>query len=533
MAKVITIPATINPLTYQPLNSNAKRRVCAYARVSTDSKEQEESYEAQVKAYTRMINEHSSEWEYVGIYADEGLTGTMVKNRKEFKRMIEDCKAGKIDLILCKSTSRFSRNVLDSISHVRLLKSMGIEVYFEKENMWTLQQSSEFVLTVMCSIAQEESRSISANVTIGKRWSMEQGHVSWAYSNFLGYKKTENGIEIIPEQAEVVRQIYRWFLVEGKSCSEIASLMNFSGVPTPSERGKKWTVNNITSIITNEKYAGDAILQKTYIPDYLTHKPRKNKGELKMYHVTDSHPAIIDKEEWELAQAEFKRRQGMHGRYSANSIFAARLVCADCGSFYGKKVWHSNTAHRKEMFQCNSKFKKEKPKCETPSLSEETIKELFIEAFNNLFKEKDNVIQDCELVKVLLTDISPEDKIIEEANVEMDIVSELVKKLINSNSTTAQDQTKYQERYNELSARYEKAKKTYEDAVIAKGVKRDKSKTIERFIDSLQEIDGPLIEWSDSIWISMIDKAIVDKDFMEFQFKNGKKEKVMYKKSDI
>ena len=159
--------------------------------------------------------------------------------------------------------------------------------------------------------------------------------------------------------------------------------------------------------------------------------------------------------------------------------------------------------------------------------------EQWVKKINNLFKEKDNVIQDCELVKVLLTDISPEDKIIEEANVEMDIVSELVKKLINSNSTTAQDQTKYQERYNELSARYEKAKKTYEDAVIAKGVKRDKSKTIERFIDSLQEIDGPLIEWSDTIWISMINKAIVDKDFMEFQFKNGKKEKVMYKKSDI
>ena len=159
--------------------------------------------------------------------------------------------------------------------------------------------------------------------------------------------------------------------------------------------------------------------------------------------------------------------------------------------------------------------------------------EQWVKKINNLFKEKDNVIQDCELVKVLLTDISPEDKIIEEANVEMDIVSELVKKLINSNSTTAQDQTKYQERYNELSARYEKAKKTYEDAVIAKGVKRDKSKTIERFIDSLKEIDGPLIEWSDSIWISMINKAIVDKDFMEFQFKSGKKEKVMYKKSDI
>lgn len=526
MAKVTTIPATINPLTFQPLNQTKKRRVCAYARVSTDSKEQEESYEAQVRAYTKMIKEHSNEWDYVGIYADEGLTGTMVKNRKEFMKMIEDCKAGKIDLILCKSTSRFSRNVLDAISYIRLLKSLGVEVYFEKENMWTLQQASEFVLTVMLSIAQEESRSISSNVTIGKRWAMEQGKVSWAYSNFLGYRKTEEGIKIVPEEAKIVRDIYRWFLTEGKSCSEIATLLNNANVPTPSDRGKQWTTNNITSIITNEKYKGDAILQKTYIPDYLSHKPKKNKGELKKYHVSDNHPSIIDKEEWDMVQAEFTRRKGMHGRYSANSVFSARLVCADCGSFYGKKVWHSNDAYRKEIFQCNSKFKKGKSKCETLSLTEEEIKNAYIKAFNSTFDEKDIIIEDTIAIKNLLTDTSEEDKIIEETNVEIDVVSELVNKLINSNSKIAQDQEKYQERYNELSTRYEKAKKQLGDASTVKATKRDKSIMIERFIESLKGIDGPLVNWSDAIWIATIDKVVIGTNYIEFEFKNGKKKKI-------
>lgn len=460
------------------------------------------------------------------VYSDDGITGTNIKRRQGFKEMIDDGLNGKIDLIITKSISRFARNTLDSISYVRRLKASGCEIYFEKENIWTFDSKSEMVLSMLSAIAQEESRSISENVKMGKRWSMKQGKVSWAYSNFLGYKKTEEGIEIVPEEAKLVRDIYKWFLKDGKSCSEIASILNDANVPTPSDRGKKWTVNNITSIVTNEKYAGDAILQKTYIPDYLSHKPKKNKGELKKYHVSDSHPAIIDKEEWEMTQAEFKRRQGMHGRYSANSVFSARLVCADCGSFYGKKVWHSNDAYRKEIFQCNSKFKKGKSKCETLSLTEEEIKNAFIKAFNSTFDEKNIIIEDTIAIKNLLTDTSEEDKIIEEANVEIDVVSELVNKLINSNSKIAQDQEKYQERYNELSARYEKAKKQLEDASAAKATKRDKSIMIERFIESLKGIDGPLVNWSDTIWIATIDKAVIGTNYIEFEFKNGKKKMI-------
>ena len=527
MSKVRTIPATINPLTFQPLNQTQKRKVCAYARVSTDSTDQENSFEAQVRAYTKMIKEHSDEWEYVGVYADEGLTGTMVKNRTQFQQMIEDCKAGKIDLILCKSTSRFSRNVLDAISYIRLLKSIGVEIFFEKENMWTLQQASEFVLTVMLSIAQEESRSISSNVTIGKRWSMEQGNVSWAYSTFLGYKKTEKGIEIVPEEAEIVRQIYKMFLVEGKSCNEIAKYLNENKVPTPSKRGKMWRTLNIISILKNEKYSGDAILQKTFIPDYLTHKPKVNNGELKKWHVEDNHPAIIDKEEWNKVQLELKKRQDMKGGYSASSIFASKLICADCGSFYGKKVWHSNSPHRKEIYQCNSKFKDKNAKCKTPHLSEEEIKDKFIIAFNKLFEAKDEIIENCHQIKNLLTDVSEEEKQIEEANIEIDIVSELVKKLINDNSNKAQDQEKYQERYNELLSRYENAKKLLKECEERKQSKTTKGFVIEDFIKTLQETNSSLTSWSDSIWLTSIDKCIINDDkTIEFYFKNGSKIKI-------
>ena len=216
----------------------------------------------------------------------------------------------------------------------------------------------------------------------------------------------------------------------------------------------------------------------------------------------------------------------MHWIYSSNSFFSARLLCSDFGSFYGKKVWHSNDAYRKEIFQCNSNFKKGRSKCETLSLTEEEIKNAFIKAFNSTFDEKDIIIEDTITIKNLLSDTSEEDKIIEEANVEIDVVSELVNKLINSNSKIAQDQEKYQERYNELSARYEKAKKQLENASTAKATKRDKSIMIERFIESLKRIDGPLVNWSDTIWIATIDKAVIGTNYIEFEFKNGKKKKI-------
>lgn len=328
MAKVRVIPSTINPVTLTPLGQLNRRKVAAYARVSTDDEEQATSYETQVKHYTEFIQK-KPEWEYVKVYADDGISGTSTKRREGFNEMIKDALDGKIDLIITKSISRFARNTLDTISYTRKLKAKGIEVYFEKENLWSLDDKTEFLLTIMASMAQEESRSISQNVTMGKRWGMKEGRVSWAYSNMLGYKKENGKIVVVENEAILVRQIYQLFLREGKTCTGIAEYLKAQGIPTPSGKSYKWTKNTINSILRNEKYKGDALLQKTYTTDFLEHKVEKNRGHLPQYYVENSHPAIIDKEEWEIVQAELMRREKIGAAYSGNSIFSSKLICGD------------------------------------------------------------------------------------------------------------------------------------------------------------------------------------------------------------
>lgn len=522
MARVTKIPATINPLTQAIIGSNVKRKVAAYARVSTDQDEQYSSYEAQVRIYTEMIQK-KPEWEFVNVYADEGITGTSTKKRAGFNKMIADAMAGKINLIITKSISRFARNTVDTLKFVRELKSKGVECYFEKENLWSFDSKTEFILTIMASIAQEESRSISQNVTLGKRWAMDAGHVSFAYSNFLGYKKTDKGIEIDKEQEPIVKLIYSLFLTQGKSCHFIAEYLNENDIPTPSKKGKKWTTNNIVSILTNEKYYGDALLQKTYTVDYLEHKLAKNKGEVIQYYVSGSQPAIISKEEWDLVQFEINKRKEAGVNYSRNSIFAGKLICADCGGFYGKKIWHSNDEYRKEVYQCNHKFSKGKDKCKTPSLTEEQIKKMFLKALNIISNEKQLIIEDTELVKSLLTDTSKEEETILKAEEDMEVVSNLLEKEIEQNSRIALNHSEIQKKHESLVERYNKAKSAIEEAIKIKSEKKAKEVMIRDFIESLKKMDSPLIEWSDEVWLLMIDNAKVNRDkSISFLFKNGK-----------
>ena len=251
MGKVTIIPQKINPITQMAHGAIKKRKVAAYARVSTESEEQATSYEAQVNYYSSYIKEKPN-WEYVDVYSDEGITGTNTKRREGFNRMIKDALDGKIDYIITKSISRFARNTLDTIKYVRELKSNGVYVLFEKENLDTSDPKSELILTIMASIAQEESRSISQNVTMGKRWGVQNGKVSFAYASFLGYDKVDGKIVINPEQAEIVRLIYNKYLMEGKTRKAIADYLNENGVPTPSGKGKQWTINNIESILTTK-----------------------------------------------------------------------------------------------------------------------------------------------------------------------------------------------------------------------------------------------------------------------------------------
>ena len=310
MARAVTvIPPTIQPITHLARNAVVRRRVAAYARVSTSSEEQLTSYEAQVDYYTRFI-QSKPEWEFVRVYTDEGISAVNTKKREGFNQMVRDALDGKIDLIVTKSVSRFARNTVDSLVTVRKLKEKGVEVYFEKENIYTLDSKGELLITIMSSLAQEESRSISENVTWGQRKRFADGKVSLPYSHFLGYRKGDNGLpEIVPEEAETVRWIYSLFL-SGKTTGSIASLLTREGIPTPAGK-KKWAASTVESILKNEKYKGDALLQKAFTVDFLTKKQKKNEGEVPQYYVENSHPAIIDPAEWKLVQRELERRKAI------------------------------------------------------------------------------------------------------------------------------------------------------------------------------------------------------------------------------
>ena len=291
MAKTITvIPQTRNLFTTAPIATAAHRRAAGYARVSTDSDEQFTSYEAQIDYYTTFIKS-KPEWDFVRVYTDEGISATNTTHRDGFNEMIADALGGQIDLIVTKSVSRFARNTVDSLTTIRKLKEHGVECYFEKENIWTFDSKGELLITIMSSLAQEESRSISENVTWGHRKRMADGKVSVAYSNFLGYDKGENGNLVVNrEQAKVIKLIYGEFIA-GLSCHAIAEKLTKMGIKTP--RGKDvWSQTTVRAILTNEKYKGDALLQKTYTPDFLTKKQVTNHGEVPQYYVTSNHEAI-------------------------------------------------------------------------------------------------------------------------------------------------------------------------------------------------------------------------------------------------
>lgn len=245
---------------------------------------------------------------FAGVYTDEGISGLNTRHGEGFKRMLADALAGNIDLIVTKSVSRFARNTVDSLTTIRDLKSHGVEVYFEKENIWTLDGKGELLISIMSSLAQEESRSISDNVTWGQRKRFADGKVNMPYGQFLGYRKGPDGLpEINPEEAETVRFIYRLFM-GGKTVNAIAKILTEAGVPTPRKKAR-WQDKTVESILTNEKYSGDAVLQKSFTVDFLSKKMKKNAGEVPQYIVTDSYPGIIDKAEWELVQAEMAKRK--------------------------------------------------------------------------------------------------------------------------------------------------------------------------------------------------------------------------------
>ena len=395
MAKnVTTIPATRHRFTADPISSRKKRKVAGYARVSTDMEDQQTSYAAQCDYYTSYIQSRE-DWEFVGLYSDEGISGLNTKKRDGFRQMVEDALNGRIDLILTKSISRFARNTVDSLVTIRQLKEKGVEVYFEKENIYTLDSKGELLITIMSSIAQEESRSISENITWAKRKNMERGKVSMSYGHFLGYEKGEDGKpQIVEKEAEVVRRIYNLYL-DGKSVREIARILTAGEVLTPSGKNCNWNVSTIMSILRNEKYKGDALLQKVYTVDFLNKKVVKNTNVLPQYYVENSHPAIIDEETFDMVQAELAKRGGCSRGRRAKSVFDRKVVCGDCGHFYGQKLWYSDSRERVYVWRCTHKYDTE-PNCQTPIVREMDLKSAFLATFNQFLRFREGYIAELE-----------------------------------------------------------------------------------------------------------------------------------------
>lgn len=368
-----------------------KLRVAAYCRVSTDSDEQAGSYDVQVQHYTDYIEKNKS-WYFAGIYADDGISGTNTKKREGFNGMIEDCMLGKIDMVITKSISRFARNTIDCLKFVRKLKEKNIAIVFEKENINTLEASGELLLTIMASLAQQESASLSQNVKLGLQFRYQDGKVQVNHNHFLGYTKDEDGNLIIDEdEANVVKRIFLEYL-EGASIRDIALGLEKDKIQTGGKK-YRWHQSTVLGILKNEKYMGDALLQKTITTDFIEKTRIKNDGSVPQYYVKDSQEAIIPKDIYVQVQEEMVRRanlfsgeQGKKKRvYSSKYALSSICTCSKCGDVYRRIAWNNRGKHS-IVWRCCTRVENGPDACDAATIQESELQEATVRAINMLLR---------------------------------------------------------------------------------------------------------------------------------------------------
>lgn len=377
-----------------------KKRVAAYCRVSTDLEEQESSFAFQVEYYTKKILAHP-DWEMVGIFADEGISGTQTKKRAEFMKLMKLCDDGKVDMILVKSVSRFARNTLDSLNHVRRLKQMGIAVIFEEENINSLEVKNELILTLYSSFAQAESESISGNITWAIRNGYKEGKVRRGCSNILGYTNGPDGAWLVVEEEARIIKLMDMAFLSGMSMGQIKNMLEQYGIKSP-KGNECWYPGTIMRMLKSEVYLGDVLLQKTFTTDVLTHKIKKNEGELPQYYIKDHHEAIRSREIGYLIRAEFARRNSTksmdttkgikRGKYSAQYALTEKLVCGECGTPYRRVTWTMRNGEKKIVWRCISRLKDGKKYCKhSPTIEENALHEALTRVMNQYIDDKDEL----------------------------------------------------------------------------------------------------------------------------------------------
>ena len=526
--QIIVIPAI--PIT-QLRTVQRQLRVAAYCRVSTDQEEQLTSYEAQVAYYTDKIMTNP-EWTMAGIFADEGITGTSAKKRPEFLRMIRMCKRGKIDVILTKSISRFARNTVDCLNYIRELKELGIAVIFEKENINTMKADSEIIITMLGGFAQAESESISQNVRWGKRQSFKSGKVAFQYSRIYGYERGEdNRPRVVPEQAAVVKWIFESYLA-GMSVASIKLMLEAEGIPAAGGK-PKWSEGALQYLLRNEKYCGDALLQKTYIENCISKKIKKNNGELPKYLVKDHHEAIISRSLFELVQAEIARRAGkrkvsdktsktQQSKYSSHYALTELLVCGDCGTAYRRVTW-AKRGKKKVVWRCISRLDYGTKYCKnSPTIDEEALHAAVLAAINTTMENREQLISILKSnLEITLSEkngeeVNPillENRICELQKTMMDLVAVTIK---------AGNTGSYDEKFKAISDEIMSLRKTLELHKAQHNGPDALALQIEDLCKALQDAPFECTEYKDSIVRQMIDTVkVMNANTLRIIFKGG------------
>ena len=384
------------PVLYRPNMTavTAKEKVTYYARVSTENDEQEDSYERQREHFEEKIMANPK-WEYVPGYADWGVTGTKAEARKNFMRMIEDCRAGKINRILVKSISRFARNTVDTLMYIRELREMGISVFFETQNIDTMSASGDVLITILAAMAEQESRTMSTNIKWAYQKRFKDGQVLINPAT-LGYKKDGDEYEIVEEEAEIIRMVFRNYLA-GDSVRQIADALNAEGYMT--RKGNGFKPNSILNILANEKYTGNAILGKTFKPDVLSKHRVKNEGQAPSYYVENSHPAIISQELFDMVQAEKERRKNLRstaktgrGKYSRKYVLSGLLVCTNCGAKFRRNGRTVASGEFIPTWVCIT-HQKDHQACRMRPLKEKDIYAAYERAVKRMLGETDDLME--------------------------------------------------------------------------------------------------------------------------------------------
>ena len=516
--RVRTIPATVQPLNVYSTEYLLKR-VAAYCRVSTKQEEQLNSYETQVRYYTDRINREPG-WKLAGIYADKGITGTSMKKRDEFNKLIRQCKRGKVDMIIVKSISRFARNTLDCLKITRMLRELKVDVYFEEQNLHSIDPSSEFYISIYGSVAQSESENISHNVTWGKARSAKEGNVFFAYKSFLGYHRGADGKpEIDPEQANTVRRIYDRFLA-GDSLQQIANGLTADGIPTPMGR-TVWQASVVQSILSNEKYKGDALLGKTYVEDCISKKVKVNAGERPQYYVENNHPAIIDAATFSRVQEELARRASKRkvkqtgttteqGKYCGKYALTELLICGECGTPYRRCTWTVG-GKKRIVWRCINRLDYGKKYCHhSPTMEEAPLQNAIMDAVLRTAQIDLNVLQTLKQhIQLGLGAGAEEDKSVE-IQIRIAQIDQEFKNLLNSVTAENQQELLTDPRITDLMTEKRQLEKELAEYVAAEQHRQNTASRLDNIFTILDGMKNHPLAYDDAVIRQILQCVIVE-----------------------